>query len=652
MNVGAFGENFPYSNFHDLNMDWIIKIAKDFLDQYTHIQETISNGEQSLQDKANELEQLLQAWYDTHSEDIADELAQALQDLETELNNSITSLNNSADAKLAEVLAQIPADYTTLSNDVTALKSESLNNMDRIPENTDFNTLRTTKYWALSASTSFAQTYINNPVPAGHTAYMLVATSGPVTYQTAYDMFDGQIYNRSYVDNAWYPWEPVAKFSTPNSIPANTNFNDLKDTGYYNLSGSTATAQTYVNNPVPAGNYAVLTVYKITNNFVHQIAFDTMTGYIHSRTYVNGTWYNWMDGLDFILRSTGIPAGTDFNDLNNSGYYSLSGSNSVSATYTNNPVPIGHYAIMMVFRIADRVFHQVVFDLMTGSIYTRWKVQNNFGEWTYLNALQNNDSYSFTPISANKQTANTGTNLRILSYNVANYNNDSAVALPLAKEFNLKKFISDTNADIVGVQEDREYYSEDKNSHNYLWQPIYPYKNGLGGVTIYTKQNYSNIGIVVYTAAERYLRYETISINDKTVLLISTHPSPGTDASATRLSEYTELFKWIYREITLNAYGTTNPITCPVWDYCIITGDFNSETDTDKTNLKALATTRGFTMANGGYLGWLVTHKNVNAIDNILVSENVTINRIEVYTSLIDDLYSDHVPITADVTLN
>ena len=41
MNSGAFGENFPYTNFHELNMDWIIKIAKDFLDQYTHIQQII-----------------------------------------------------------------------------------------------------------------------------------------------------------------------------------------------------------------------------------------------------------------------------------------------------------------------------------------------------------------------------------------------------------------------------------------------------------------------------------------------------------------------------------------------------------------------------------------------------------------------------------
>ena len=26
-NIGAFGENFPYANQHDMNMDWIIKIA-------------------------------------------------------------------------------------------------------------------------------------------------------------------------------------------------------------------------------------------------------------------------------------------------------------------------------------------------------------------------------------------------------------------------------------------------------------------------------------------------------------------------------------------------------------------------------------------------------------------------------------------------
>ena len=97
MNNGAFGENFPYSNFHNLNMDWIIKIAKDFLDQYTHIQELIENGEtditnltnqslDNLQNLADHLNDLLQQWYDTHSADIANQLADALNDLNAWFN--------------------------------------------------------------------------------------------------------------------------------------------------------------------------------------------------------------------------------------------------------------------------------------------------------------------------------------------------------------------------------------------------------------------------------------------------------------------------------------------------------------------------------------------------------------------------------------
>lgn len=145
MNNGAFGENFPYTNFHDLNMDWIIKIVKDFLEQYTHIQELIADGEQSLQDltedgleqlqtKADNLENLLQQWYNTHSADIANQLASALADLnawytthQNYLNQTLeinTQLfNNRAEAKAESVLESIPSDYTTLSNRVTALEN-------------------------------------------------------------------------------------------------------------------------------------------------------------------------------------------------------------------------------------------------------------------------------------------------------------------------------------------------------------------------------------------------------------------------------------------------------------------------------------------------------------------------------------------------
>ena len=139
-------ENFPYTDMHQLNLDWIIKIAKDFLDQYTHIQQLIADGEASLQqltesgltqlqEKADNLTELLQEWYNTHSADIADQLADALQDLEdwytvheNYLDNTLAAnelaFQTYAEQKAAETLETIPADYTTLSDAVNRLARE------------------------------------------------------------------------------------------------------------------------------------------------------------------------------------------------------------------------------------------------------------------------------------------------------------------------------------------------------------------------------------------------------------------------------------------------------------------------------------------------------------------------------------------------
>ena len=140
MNIGFPGEGFPYTNFHDMNLDWMIKIAKDFLDQYTHIQEVIAQGLIDLQDKTDTglealqtkyetLEGLLDAWYTEHSEDIADQLAGALADLNSwydthqgfldgYVDSAIAEFNTAAETKAADTIASIPDDYTDLSNTV------------------------------------------------------------------------------------------------------------------------------------------------------------------------------------------------------------------------------------------------------------------------------------------------------------------------------------------------------------------------------------------------------------------------------------------------------------------------------------------------------------------------------------------------------
>lgn len=127
MNTGAFGENFPYSNFHDLNMDWIVKIAKDFLDQYTHIQDTINQGLEDLESKKEELEGLLQQWYDTHSEDIANQLASALEELRTQSNIQLQQVLNSIEIKYQQTMASIPSDYSALANQVSNLAQDIAN---------------------------------------------------------------------------------------------------------------------------------------------------------------------------------------------------------------------------------------------------------------------------------------------------------------------------------------------------------------------------------------------------------------------------------------------------------------------------------------------------------------------------------------------
>lgn len=134
-----FGENFPYTNFHDLNLDWIIKIAKDFLDQYTHIQEIIEQGEEgiqtltddsltALQDKKEELEGLLDQWYETHSNDIADQLADALDSIATTLQNAEDSFDTHAEQKAEQTIASIPDDYTELSKQVDNIETTVLEN--------------------------------------------------------------------------------------------------------------------------------------------------------------------------------------------------------------------------------------------------------------------------------------------------------------------------------------------------------------------------------------------------------------------------------------------------------------------------------------------------------------------------------------------
>ena len=126
------GENFPYTNFHDMNLDWMIKIAKDFLDQYTNIQQTIQTGLDDLDEKAEALQAALQESYDGYTENLAEQLASALEDLnawytehanylDATLTQNILAFQTQASAYGQSVIESIPSEYGDVTNLIKAV---------------------------------------------------------------------------------------------------------------------------------------------------------------------------------------------------------------------------------------------------------------------------------------------------------------------------------------------------------------------------------------------------------------------------------------------------------------------------------------------------------------------------------------------------
>lgn len=180
---GPFGNMFPYTNFHEMNLDWIIQIAKDFLDQYTHIQEIIEQGEADIDEKAaaalealeakeTELEGLLDAWYTEHSEDIAGELADALENLNAwytehsediagELAQAITDFGTAADEKAALAISTIPGDYSEVAAQaLAAIKGVGTMISDSTTLDTYTNDTKSAKKFPINSIVMVGQTNI------------------------------------------------------------------------------------------------------------------------------------------------------------------------------------------------------------------------------------------------------------------------------------------------------------------------------------------------------------------------------------------------------------------------------------------------------------------------------------------------------------
>ena len=437
MNNGAFGEGFPYSNFHDLNMDWVIKIAKDFLDQYTHIQDVIAQGLvdlddktaeglQSLADKYTELNNLLDQWYENHSEDIANELQDALDAISRDLATAVSTFNTMADRKAQETIASIPDDYTALSNKVEAIKQsvDVENVLSFFPKTSTthngvsytWNTDGSCYVHGTASALSFCNIYSNSSslpdeIKAGKTYYMEMhsPSSSRVNLQM-YEMSGGSIvstYTDSYDNDAEIQFNNngiIIRLAVPSGTTVDTTvkpylftnefsnrylrskldkyvlmltgteLDSLTESGWY-IGTDT---RTYGHNPFPG--IAFLLRNTVKDNITFQIAINgensTQDPVIKSRLKIgNGQFSSW--SLTDEVYKMAVTE-TDANNCTEKGtYLFLSG----NYTYYNTAYTGAH--IMQTLPVKN-VIYQIAYKWDCTEIKLRRALNGSWIDWQTL----------------------------------------------------------------------------------------------------------------------------------------------------------------------------------------------------------------------------------------------------------------------------
>ena len=465
-----------------------------------------------------------------------------------------------------------------------------------------------------------------------------------------------------------------------------TNLNNIKTAGWYIMSATGTDYVSYsgadsdpVADPLPFANGTrrILVVSPSSvPGFVDQMMINFDAGAIATRIYASSSWTTWLKSFT----STGMSAvDSDLNNALHGGWYTMG----TGTTYAHSPESWSD-SDRRVLLVLSGVSHttQICFRSNIGDVAMRNNYGGSWTSWVYSN--NENDSQivtryiSATDYQSDVTSPNTGIELNVLSYNVAKYNNNTTTYISETKLANFKKLLSKYRPDIIGVQEDNKYLNQAYNSSptessiytdKRLYKPVLPYYVSNDGSGAMVRSRFSQSwgkkmflsDLIDGVRGDGRITAMTTLFNSTDVLLVCSvhalaalagYSSSSPESRAARFADYENLFAWISGERTLTEVSSAAAISCPSWKWCVICGDFNTP-EVQRDALLQLADDYNMTPANGGWLGWFNTGaNNTNRTwDNVLVSSNVTINAVEVPEYLAAELYSDHCPLYANLTL-
>lgn len=355
--MGLF-DQFPYTNFHELNQDWIIRIVKELSEQWVKFETYILDYIKNL-----DIDDEIKAAIIVHVNEMVQDgtiNAMIMKAIADEIPSSsapvfVTSTSQMSDEEKVYVLTGTGHIYayngstfydTGLVYNVDA--SEWYSNNGVLATGTDLNSLTDSNgYWFLSSSSSYGH------MPDNVSSGLLLSTkTGTVVTQVLTGLSYNNLLRYKVGAGSWSDWIQTG-IGNNGLLATNTDWNDVTDSGYYLISST----YTYTNLPAWASGIGGILVVYHSGAYIMQI-FTRNIGQSAVRTYSGGSWSDWnalAAGNNGIL-----PNGSDLNDYIQDGYWFLNGS--LSANYAHMPVdiPSGSAAWLIIRRYNTIVTQMVI----------------------------------------------------------------------------------------------------------------------------------------------------------------------------------------------------------------------------------------------------------------------------------------------------
>lgn len=432
--MGVFRQ-FPYSNFHEMNMDEILKIIKtlqeewnttrtewasykDFIDNYfanLNVSEEVLSAIRTLA-VTGELNRIIDPVIVTETTNWLNEHITPTSPI---VDDTLSIEGAAADAKATgDRISYNKSDITALQN-VTPFnllngvewEVGSLDPGDGSPLTAD-NRIRTTSFIDVRNCKTITFTiaqgfrYVYDTYDANYTWRPEQQATNWRTGSETISFSANTAYIKlliSKVDNTQTPVTIASNLTvvysthsqqTPyymGKLTAGSDFNSLSPFTMYGIISGVM----YENKP-PVDSGFVIT-YAFQLDIFTQIAFELNGSQIYFRRYLSRTWGDWIrvdcsDRAKFLKVYDRIPDGDDFDNYIINGIWGIQS----NRTYVNNPLPDGESGFLQNLIFQPGIYVQTVNSLDNTVSYTRYYI-NGWSEWVNRDSSQgaNNVYYAF-----------------------------------------------------------------------------------------------------------------------------------------------------------------------------------------------------------------------------------------------------------------